>query len=509
LAVPRLKVLKPEALLARLDDQLRLLTARGSTTAPRHQTLRAAIEWSYALLSEAEKAMLRRLGVFAGSFTLEAAAAVTKGAPVTQSNVFDVLAGLVDKSLVIPIDSARENRYRLLESTRAFALEKLAGCYAARARLLCEYMTMGFERADRTWPTTPRADWLPAYEPDLDNLRAALGWALGPDGDPVLGTSLVSYTDWLWRELSLLQERLRWFELALTYIDDATPPSVEARIHIALGYDLQGRNRGRLSHDLRAIELLRQFDGKPALLGYALMEAGKATSRHCDVAEADQYSDEALAILRRYGRTKWLAAALQSAGSIRRDAGDLQAAQALTEEALALSKELGDVRVLGAWEAQLALNAFAARRMAEAIDLARRAVETSRRHGTLTAEFLALQWLATFLILDDQIEPGRAAAFKAFELSRALGNVAFPNLLRQLAIVLAAQGKTNIAARLAGFADGYADQHQLTPTGTVLAVRSQLVERLHSATSPDECKTAMAAGASWTEQEAIAAAETA
>ena len=101
----------------------------------------------------------------------------------------------------------------------------------------------------------------------------------------------------------------------------------------------------------------------------------------------------------------------------------MQAAQALVEEALALSKALGDVRVHGAWEAQLALNAFAAGQMAEAIDRARRAVETSRRHGTLTAEFLALHWLAAFLILDDQIEPGRAAALRAFELSRALGNV--------------------------------------------------------------------------------------
>jgi predicted ATPase/DNA-binding winged helix-turn-helix (wHTH) protein len=509
LAAPRLKVMTPEKLLVRLDDQLNLLTAGSRMAVPRQQTLRAAIEWSYALLSEAEQAMLRRLGVFAGSFTLEAVAAVATGAQVEQSDVFDVLAGLVDKSLVVSLASAGENRYRLLESTRAFALEKLASCYAALTRRLCEHMTIVFERADRTWPTTPRAVWLPAYEPDLDNLRAALGWALGPGGDPALGVNLVSYTDWLWRELSLLQERLRWFELALTFVDDAIPPSVEARIHIALGYDLLGRNRGRLSHDLRAIELLRQFDGEPALLGYALMEAGKATSRHRDVAEAEQYSDEALSVLRRCGRTKWLAAALQSAGSIRRDAGDLQAAQALTEEALALSRELGDVRALGAWEAQLALNAFAAGRVAEAIDRARRAVETSRRHGTLTAEFLALQWLAAFLIFDDQIEPGRAAALKAFELSRALGNVAFPSLIYQLALVLAAYGETETAARLAGFADGYADQHQLTPTGTVIALRSRLVERLHSAMSPDECQTAMAAGTASSEQEAIAAAEAA
>jgi predicted ATPase len=78
-------------------------------------------------------------------------------------------------------------------------------------------MTIVFERGERTWPTTSRADWLAAYEPDLDNLRAALAWSLGPDGVPALGVNLVSYTDWLWRELALLQEQRRWFELAVTF----------------------------------------------------------------------------------------------------------------------------------------------------------------------------------------------------------------------------------------------------------------------------------------------------
>ena len=150
-------------------------------------------------------------------------------------------------------------------------------------------MTIVFERADRTWPTTPRADWLAAYEPDLDNLRAALGWSLRPDGDPALGLKLVSYTDWLWRELSLLQEQRRWFELALTFVDDATPPSVEARIRLGLGWYFYGGDRGRLSHNLRAIELMRQVGGEPVLLGQALTQAGLSTSRYRDVAEAEQY----------------------------------------------------------------------------------------------------------------------------------------------------------------------------------------------------------------------------
>jgi predicted ATPase len=130
LAAPRLKLLNPRALLARLDDQLHLLIAGNRMAAPRQQTLRAAIEWSYALLSEAEQAMLCRLGIFAGSFTLEAVTAVATGAPVEVSDVFDVFAGLVDKSLVVSLAGVGENRYRLLESTRAFALEKLpAGCH--------------------------------------------------------------------------------------------------------------------------------------------------------------------------------------------------------------------------------------------------------------------------------------------------------------------------------------------------------------------------------------------
>ena len=477
---------------------------RGRTVAPRQQTLRAAIEWSYALLSETEQVMLSRLGVFAGSFTLEAVAAVAAGAPVAESDVFDVFAGLVDKSLVVSLGGAGENRYRLLESTRKFALEKLAASrYAELARRLCEHMMIVFVRADRTWPTTPRADWLAAYEPDLDNLRAALGWSLAPDGDPTLGLNVISYTDWLWRELSLLQEQRRWFELALIFVDDATPPSAEARIRLGLGWHFYGGDRRRLPHNLHAIELMRQVGGEPILLGQALMQAGHSTTRNRDAAEAKQYHDEALSVLRRCGRTKRLANALLVAGASRKDAMDLKAAQALIGEALTLSKALGDVRVHDTCEAQLAVIAFLAGRMAEAIDRARRAVEASRRHGTLTAEFMALHWLAGFLILDDQIEPGCVAARRAFELSGALGGYSRVSFYL-LALALVLRGETDTAARLAGYGDGYVDQFTSSLYGFGIAIRNRLFERLHHAMSSDECQTAMAAGAAWCEQEAVA-----
>ena len=153
---------------------------------------------------------------------------------------------------------------------------------------------------------------------------------------------------------------------------------------------------------------MRQVGDNPALLGQALNQSGMATSPSEDVAEAEQYYDEALSVLRRCGRTKRLAHALLDAGAMRKDAGDLKSARALIEEALALWKVLGDVRMNFACETQLAIIEFLAGQTAEAIDRAKRAVEMSRRHGTLATEFTAFHVLAGCLILDDQIAPGRA-----------------------------------------------------------------------------------------------------
>jgi hypothetical protein len=123
------------------------------------------------------------------------------------------------------------------------------------------------------------------------------------------------------------------------------------------------------------------------------------------------------------------------------------------------------------------------------------------------AEFSALHWLAGFLILDDQIKPGRAAALRALELSRALGNARLPSSIYQLALIIAVRGESDTAARLAGFADSYAGQHRLGRVTIARAIRSRLIQRLHSAMSPEKCQAAMAAGAAWSEQEALAAAE--
>jgi tetratricopeptide (TPR) repeat protein len=253
---------------------------------------------------------------------------------------------------------------------------------------------------------------------------------------------------------------------------------------------------------------MRRVGDEPALLGQALDQAGLSTRRYPDVTEAKRYYDEALSVLRQCGRTKRLAVALVGAGSLQKDGGNLMAARALIEEALALSTSLGDIRMHIACETNIAHIEFAVGQTAEATDRAKRAVEMSRRHGTLATEFTALLTLAAFLVFEDRIEPGRAAALRSCELSRALGNVGFHSAIDLLALVLAKRGEHYTAARLAGFSEAYANRHQISRAGIGdTAIRSRLAERLHTAMGREACQTAMAAGAAWSEQEAIAAAE--
>jgi predicted ATPase len=185
LAAARAAVLGIEEVAARLDDRFQLLTRGRRTALPRQQTLRAALDWSYELLPEPERVILRRLSVFAGNFALEAAAAVAAGHEIARSEVVEVLSDLVAKSLVLTEYNGRTERYRLLDTTRAYALEKLtqSGELDAVARRHAEFYRDLFERAETEWETRPTTEWLADYGWRLDNLRAALDWALSPGGD--------------------------------------------------------------------------------------------------------------------------------------------------------------------------------------------------------------------------------------------------------------------------------------------------------------------------------------
>jgi len=200
LAAARVAALGIEGVAARLDDRFRLLTSGRRTALPRHQTLRATFDWSYDLLPACENLILRRLSVFAGSFTLEAASTVAAGADITGSGVVDCVVNLVTKSLVVADVDGPEPRYRLLEPTRAYVLEKLAdtGERDEIARRHAEYYRQLLQQDAVESIRRPAAEWLAAYGPDVDNVRAALDWAFSPGGDSSVGVALTVASVPLW-----------------------------------------------------------------------------------------------------------------------------------------------------------------------------------------------------------------------------------------------------------------------------------------------------------------------
>jgi predicted ATPase/DNA-binding winged helix-turn-helix (wHTH) protein len=207
-AAPRVEVLGVEGLAAGLNHSLPLLTARRRATAARHQTMRAVLDWSYGLLSEDEQLFLRALGIFAGGFTVEAAAAVALDPATTRIDAIDRLADLVAKSLVVADVSGARPRFRLLDTTRAYAIEQLDASseHDRVARRHAEYYRSLFIRAEAASEMQPAAEWLAEHGGEIDNIRAALDWAFSPTGDVAIGISLTVPAVPLWINLSMVEE---------------------------------------------------------------------------------------------------------------------------------------------------------------------------------------------------------------------------------------------------------------------------------------------------------------
>jgi predicted ATPase len=242
LAAARVAALGIEGVAARLDNRFRLLAGGHRTAMPRHQTLRATLDWSYDLLTEPERVVLRRLAVFAGGFTLQAARAVAADDGITGVDVVDCVANLVTKSLVTADGGGPAVRYRLLETTRAYALEKLAegGEFDATARRHARRYLELFERAAAEAETRPTDEWLADYGPRIDNIRAALDWAFSPNGDLSIGVALTIAAVPLWVQLSLMAECCERVERALANIGPGSSPAPrrEMQLYAALGASL-------------------------------------------------------------------------------------------------------------------------------------------------------------------------------------------------------------------------------------------------------------------------------
>jgi predicted ATPase/DNA-binding winged helix-turn-helix (wHTH) protein len=264
-----------DGIAARLDDRFTLLTSGNRTALPRHQTLRATLDWSCELLSEHERVVLRRLAVFAGTFALEAASAVVASGDVSAADLEHALAGLVTRSLVAASVSGAVPYYRLLETTRAYALERLgeSGEFGAFARRHAEYQCTLCERTELQWGTSPPVDWLAVYGHQVDNVRLALDWAFSPSGDAGLGMTLAVAAVPLWMHLSLVTECRARVEQAIAHLGPQVPsdPRRDMRLFLALGHTfLHSRDIESPSMNValtKALELAENVDDTEYRLG--------------------------------------------------------------------------------------------------------------------------------------------------------------------------------------------------------------------------------------------------
>jgi predicted ATPase/DNA-binding winged helix-turn-helix (wHTH) protein len=238
-AAPRVAVLGVNGLAARLDDIQPLLGVRRRPVVPRHRTMKAVVDWSYGLLSDDEQRFFRALGIFAGGFTVEAAVAVAMDSNKAPGNAIERLADLVTKSLVAADVSAANPRFRLLDTTRAFAIEKLDAS-GERERISgrhAAYYRSVFERAEGEAMAQPAGEWLADYGLEIDNVRSALDWAFSPGGDVPSGVALTAAAAPLWMRLSLLTECCSRARQALGGLETGgtRQPRAEMRLQAALG----------------------------------------------------------------------------------------------------------------------------------------------------------------------------------------------------------------------------------------------------------------------------------
>jgi tetratricopeptide (TPR) repeat protein len=350
LAAARIRILPPEALLARLEQRLSVLTDGARDLPPRHRTLHAAIAWSYELLDAGEQALFARLGVFVGGCTLAAAEqVVTAGGDL----LLDVMAGLVslvDKSLLKQVEGVDgEPRFIMLETIHEYARERLAQSGAAesiRRQHAMYYLILAETATDQLYSADQRA-CLDRLEQEHDNMRAALTWSQTTAADAELGAQLAAVLSHFWMQRGYLSEGRAWLKQTLAR-SSTLPAAVRAAGLLGAGYLAfwQSDDQKALVFAEESLALYRELEDqwRIALLLFKLGEVVLALG-HFERAET--LFSEGLALYQELGGTGGIALTLDGLGRLAYVRGNYGQAKSLLEESLALRREVGDIAGIG------------------------------------------------------------------------------------------------------------------------------------------------------------------
>jgi tetratricopeptide (TPR) repeat protein len=364
LAAARLPLLGIEGLRHRLGERLHILTSGNRLALPRHQTLRAALEWSHGLLTQTQQAVFRRLGVFSGSFALEAAQRVAADDSIDEWAVLDALGSLVDKSLVAPEpDNGGEPRYRLLETMRQYALERLEAASdgeATRTRHLDVCVALAEQAKGESFgPQQTRL--MARLDLDLENLLAAHAWCGrvvgGGERDLRLVNGLFRY--FLNRALLSLGYRVTQEALHRPGAEPHDRIRREALTHAGrLGARIGRFSEAMQAHD-EAVRIAREI-GAPDVMADALTFSGLSRVEQGDLRGARALMEEALALAHQIGRrSEVFGKAAIAVGELERIEGNLSRAQSLYEASLAQARHQGDLRLIASGIANLVMTTLA------------------------------------------------------------------------------------------------------------------------------------------------------
>ena len=454
LAAGRVAMLSVAELAERLDDLFRLL-AGGSRSAPeRHQTLRAAIDWTYDALAPDEAAAFARLSVFASSFTLDAAEEVVAGDGVDRADVLGLVSSLVDKSMVVAEHGRDVTRYRLLETMRRYGLERLAEdppAAAARHDAHQRWAAGLAGRAEQELRGPEQGRWLTIVEEALDDVRAALTWGADRPGTETAAVALgvAASLERFWEVRGYLSEGRGWLE-ALLAAGTGAPPGVQAKAlrSAAILAQRQGDyDRARALHT-EGLRLAGEV-GDDRARAAAVHGLGNLAALQGDFAAARPLYEQVLAIGRDLGDDNVVAAALTNLGTVAHNQADFEEARAAFEESLDVRRGMGDRHGIAMITGNLAYLAFQQGDHTSARALYGQSLDLQRELGDRPGIANSLGNLGYLALSEGDLAGASALLEESLALATELGDKYWTALsLLRLAKVARAEGDHERASTL-------------------------------------------------------------
>ena len=460
LAAARLGALSVPEISSRLDQRFRLLTGGSRTALPRHQTLRALIDWSYDLLNPEEQVVLDRLSVFAGGWTLEAAEAVTSAGGTEEWQVLDHLAALVGKSLVLAEEIHGSTRYRLLETVRHYAAERLArraGSELDQTRAAHrDYYLALVETAGLHLRGPDEAVWLDRLEVEFDNIRAALAFSLADPDSAEPGLRLAAGLHWFCNMRGHGGEVLGALDALLERPDARMPTRTRARALTASCHLLNHFGDDSMIPALagEAIRIARSL-ADAAVTADALSQLCWFRLERGDLPAALAQIDEAVGLARTAGDPRLIADLLGHRAVFEGEDGDMDAAFADQEEALVLSRATGDNYRLAITLSNFAVDELAAGELGAARAHLQEANMLADNLGYPNLSAALRENLGFVDLVDEDPRNARRLFLDSLDTARITGAKSsyFRGALLGLALAAGADGDPAVAATLHGVAD--------------------------------------------------------